>query len=56
VPHDVRCCVLGRVFEFNHKIMINVVARVRLRGEYSTSNLKYIYLANMGRQEILVFY
>jgi hypothetical protein len=24
VPLDVRCCVLGRVFGFNHKIMINV--------------------------------
>jgi hypothetical protein len=24
VPPGVRCCVLGRVFGFNHKIMINV--------------------------------
>jgi len=24
VPPDEGCCVLGRVFGFNHKIMINV--------------------------------
>jgi hypothetical protein len=53
------CCCLDFKNKVCVSVIVNGVARVRRRGEYSTSNLGSvysIYLANMGGQENLVFY